>query len=603
MAFSDPMFIFDMCIKELKSYTACKRFYVRTQFADVFTLLFKDLNEYAPTLPTEGKQRLKRKSLTRYGKTREGYMSKVIEKEDYIGQSVLLASSLEILVSKMKKYPMELSLWSKLNSIRLGSTHIPWSNRFFHYLNGLQKNTSAPAAVVETDYFVFDEITSRRMATIKLFIRLTHLGNKVTIPMKCPTIQKDSIDSELQSDQYQKVDKLENTDSSQDTGIIKTIYGAGRRIKLMSNKKKNSNKLSDITANETINDASIEIIPIAEEVKTQNKEINRSIASLVRRRSDSDIENNKQIAIRKSRSYSSIELKQRLDTLNYIFGDPNGAYGNKVYCVGYFTVENDDAGRSPNLNDESAKSQKSSSKESEKLTSDKPASADGSAQYTFKRCGSECLMQRGVAGSCMHNICLTELPEEAKHLINIRKCTKVVECEHLNRDRPASPDDAIVLDLSSLTKKCCQIQKIEQVTGGVTGVITAERCKEIDPCYCSCDCRFGFTKKTTYCAICGGYEIVGDEMTEKSGFPPFPCPIYHNIVDKKVGKPKSPEKRGKKCFETEKDGKKGKKKKTDDRFKFNYGYQGIRTYFWTDFFYFIYREASLEFILCLILRP
>lgn len=578
MAFSDSMFIFDICVKELKRYTACKHFYIRSQFADVFTFLLKDPNENIP-ISRSSKQKGKRKSLMRHGKTLD-YKSKALDK-DYIGQSVLLASSLDVLVSKMKKYPMELSLWSKLNSARSGSTHIPWSSVFFQYLNGLENKCPAPAAVVEAEYFVFDEITSRHMATIKLLIKLTYLGNNVTTPIKCPTIPENSVGVALELDQRLETDKPMNFDISRDTGTIKTIYGGGtRRLKLTRSKKNNSNKSkdSDDVSIEIKNDSTVKNNPIehVENFKEYDG-INTSKYSLIRRRSDTDIDSDKRIAIRKSRSYSAIELKQRLDTLNYIFGDPSGVFGNQVYCVGYFTVENDDKTGSS--------LSKTSSQTSIKVPSDALATSNSSAPFTFRTCGSKCLVQRDIAGPCMHKICSIELPKEAGHMINIRKCTKVVECDHLNRDRPVSRDDAIILDLTGLSKKCCQIAKVEEIAGGVTGVVSVEG----ELCYCSCVCRFGFTKKTTYCDICGGYEIVGEEMAETSGLPPFPCPIYHNIVDKnaKLGKAKSPtEKRGgsdKKSVESEKDGKKGKKKKKDDRFKFNYGYQGIRTYLWTVF--------------------
>ncbi|CAH0721997.1 unnamed protein product, partial [Brenthis ino] len=217
-------------------------------------------------------------------------------------------------------------------------------------------------------------------------------------------------------------------------------------------------------------------------------------------------------------------------------------------------------------------------------------------KFKFKRCDSECQGKRQTSESA-YSLDLSEGGAQ----ISVTKC-KEVDCnDRAHRKLPTPPDDRVLLDISNIKKDCCINEQItEKVIGGVT---TKMQIGE-GPCYCTCECTFGFMKKTTYCTVCGGYEVAGEELARKPAIEmPIPCPFFHKLVDKSKLKTWSTsgsesKKKGedskstkvnsfqkaaasdkrlivseKKSVESEKDSKKGKKKIRDDRFKFNYGYK------------------------------
>ncbi|CAG9784015.1 unnamed protein product [Diatraea saccharalis] len=539
MALSDSMFLFEIIIEELKSLFDTKDYSIYSQFADIFQLYLKNPNELGTSTPKQTKKKFSKKSKVRVRKsiaTKSSTESKV-----RLVRSVLISNSSEILKDNMRKYPLEISFRSKYKpEIILASNQIPWSDEFIYYLNELDTKDNMHSITVDGKYNVFHEYTSKCIATIKLNIKLCCVkGTQLNfLSNTAPAIKEEP-----------------KRDLRDETGIIKTIYAGGKtKLKRSSGSPLLIKTLETSIAENKMNKEDANYIEYNSNNCSRNK-----IVSLVK--SYTDIRLKKKVSLVKSQSCHFFEYGRQLNTLNYIFGNNRGPFGNQVYCVGYFTVQNEFAEK-PVTSKESVKDSKSSEK-----------SAVGTEKYQFKLCDDECPSKKASTfGSPSH--CSLDLPKDAAHLISIKKCDQV-DCDFAKtREPPSPPDERLMVDLSSMRRDSCVMQeKIEQIVGGMT----AKMQMGAEPCYCSCECTFGFTKKTTYCHVCGGVEKFGEE---KLGPLAFPCPIYHKLVDKnklktvssgsdsKKKSSKHPDKSG----ESEKENKKGKKKKKDDRFKFNYGY-------------------------------
>lgn len=598
MSLSDSMFLFEIVVEELKSYVDCKEFYIRSQFADVFVLNLKDPNELA-TLLSKQKRKLKKKKVTVRNVQTPIRKPEAPEGKVQSGQSILFASNIEILIARMKRYPIELTVWDKDDTENsMGSTHIPWSPVFIEYLHKITIKQSPAPVFISEGYNVFDEYSSKRMATIRLNIKLTYLKDKITTSFR--SLSEDNQKTFMYTGFNSKATTILSTikdnpvNLMEETGIIKTIYSGGKRRFKSTKKAKPKVSKKAAEPNNIVkekeyepNKETIAVEPIIDLINTPDKKcnVNQSIVSLVK--SETDLDRNKLIEVMKTKSCTSVKQDQ-YNILNYIFGDSKGPYGNQIYCVGYFTVENDFS-KSPATSPSSKASAKTTSEKSD----DSPR-----GRYKFRVCDSQCPSQKTGEG-CSQSVCSLDLPEEAADLITITKC-KHVECDNKkHKEVPEPPDERILIDLKNLTHECCDVsQTVEEVTGGMNAKM---KFKE-DNCFCSCECSFGFVKKTTYCGICSGYEKPGEDFSRKPPNAPFPCPIFHKLVDKsklkswstsgsdtkkkaddssrnlKPGAKSIGSAKSDKNAESEKDSKKGKKKKKDDRFKFNYGYTGIRTY-------------------------
>lgn len=364
----------------------------------------------------------------------------------------------------------------------------------------------------------------------------------------------------------------------ENTGIIKTIYSDGKRRLKTTNRKifEAICPTSMINEHEPLKEP-IAVEPILDINVQDNKcKLDQNIVSLVK--SDTDLDRNRLIEVITIKSSTSIN-QQQYNILNYMFReDSKGRLGNQVYCVGYFTVENNFA-KSPATSQSSPGSGKSNISIKE---------------IKVRLCDSQCASRTADETTCSQSVFSLDFPDETADLITVTKC-KQIECDNKKDKEPESPDERMLLDLTSLNKECCDVaQTVEQVTGGMTAKM---KYKEHD-CYCSCDCTFGFVKKTTYCGICGGFEKPGSDFSRKPPIVPFPCPIFHKLVDKiklssssdikkkadesqknmKTGTKSIGSAKSDKNAEFEKDNKKGKKKMKDERFQFNYGFTGIRTY-------------------------
>lgn len=586
MAVSGSMFLTEIVVSELRSCVKCKDFVIKSQFADLFSVVLKESKD-ENILPV--KKKTKRKTKVR--KNTKQPLSKN-EYKSQSGQSILFTNDITNLITIMKLYPMELSLWSKAYpKYKIASTNVSWSSKFIEYLQKICIGTQPQPISITEEYNVFDEITSRRMAVIKLNMKLRYLTEKITTQLKSLTEETpQNLENILTQVQ------VERLYTAEETGIIKTLYSGGKKnVKKSKIKKLKNLENPDLPKeknndNEVLKNNSFHII----DVSLGNKDINSSIISLVR--STTDVDKDREIDLLKCKSCSSMN-QEHLKILNYIFGDPAGIFGNQVYCVNYFTIDDtkSDSPSPKSSTKTSVKSDRSSIKESEKKVVSEKSSAKN---YKFQLCDSECPKNDDIGS--------LDIPIENAPEIEVIQC-KDVDCKHKEfRKLPPPSDDRILLDLASLKNICCDksekedaVGKVEEIFGGMIAKMKFGD----DPCYCECQCNFGFTKKTKYCKVCGGYENIGEEVIDDPQLE-FPCPIYHNLADKPKAKSSilSDSKKGGKAksladksIESEKETKKGKKKKKDDKFKFNYGYTGIRMYcifFFLFFYEYVYEYAQ-----------
>ncbi|XP_021180889.3 uncharacterized protein LOC110369700 [Helicoverpa armigera] len=619
MALTDSMFLFEIKVEELKSFINCREFIIKSQFADVFNINLKDPNESGTYLRTRP-HKVKRKTRSRTAKPSDK-SPKSPSPEAQTGVSVLVENNADNLISNMNQYPMELSLWSKLvPDYKIGSTNISWSAPFIDYLKRLNKKQEP--VCVQGDYNVFHEMNSKRMAVVKMVVKLSYIKYKPTV-----------------------ISNITNKPDPLTEGIIAVNSSKKRRgspfnqnTKINIKKKKEVKSKEDSSSKERC--SKFETNEDKRDNKIESQQNKSGVASVVR--SYTKLRNIKHVDVIKTKSCSSIDKKM----YDYIFGgSPSGPFGNQIYCVSYFTVAKDFVDSPKSEETEKPTSEKTASEKSKspsektKSPSDRSqamsekSKSDGEQEeenYKFRVCKGDC--PRKVAGnvSGTRSYCSLDLPLKATELITVKKCGHI-DCENkIMRKLPTPPDNRTLLELSTRGRDCCDVrEKVEEVIGGMTAKMKFGS----EPCYCECECQFGFIKKTTFCDICGGYEVFGDEYAKTPGFDlPFPCPIYHKLADKnrlmklstsgsdtkrdkkEIGEPKKKEvpepkkekkeavelkgdkkgaseskkdkkdpadskkeKKGpEKVIESEKEvTKKGKHKKKDDKFKFNYGYSGI----------------------------
>ncbi|XP_045781744.1 uncharacterized protein LOC123878544 [Maniola jurtina] len=539
MALADSMFLFEIVIKDLWSYTHYKKMKIIGQFADVFKVYLKSPTPYSKKTGTKNvKQADKVKKNNLKDRTSE---SKI---RTHMGQLILIVNKTSNLVSLMKKYPLEI-LISKDPEQYLGSTIIPWSNEYLNYLTKDHLKSAFPPAYTEREYNVFDELTTRRIFTINMSLKLTYLKDKTISQIRSISNKNCSL---IDLNKY----KMMYNESLIDASTKSLISVSSKEMYTSDNAKEISN----------------------ERILLKSESIVQEVGCI---ESDIDISKEHKNTAVSGKSCSSIDYRQN-NLFRYIFGDPMGSFGNKVYQVGYFTVETDVAGKnSPKV--------VSGDQSPEKSTESKK-------KLGFKKCDSECLNKE--FGSCEDNV--LDLPVEASHLINVTKCKELTCNYKKHRELPPSPDDRILLDVGQKIDCCSKVMEtVEEVVGGV---ITKMKIGH-DPCFCTCECGLVSIRKTTYCTICGGYEIAGDDGIRKTAFEDaMPCPIFHKLVDKNKlktwstsgsdSRKKGDDQRStsirssqrtitdrrptvieKKSIESEK----SRKKKKDDRFKFNYGYK------------------------------
>ncbi|CAK1545097.1 unnamed protein product [Leptosia nina] len=197
----------------------------------------------------------------------------------------------------------------------------------------------------------------------------------------------------------------------------------------------------------------------------------------------------------------------------------------KIYDVYYFTVEHD--------------FEKSSG------TSSPPTDTDKSSK--FKYCSTDCPSAKtSEKVSCSKTTCSTLNKRSEEHVDGGDDKCKEPECPVIGAFPPSPADSDIEINLEDIHNPCCVktcdvAEKVKDFI--VDGVMSKKKRKveDDDPCYCDCVCTFKFNKNTTYCAVCGGYECLGEDVKEMPEYArPHPCPVYHKLYDKKYIKTKSP---------------------------------------------------------------
>lgn len=585
MSFPDSMFLFEIVVEDLQSFTECKQFYMTSKFADVFKLTLRDPNS---TDPLVSKKRFKKRIKVREDKLSD--QKPPVEGKVQSGQSILFTSPITKLITTMKNSPIEVTFFSKDDHRRkIGSVRVPWSPFYIDYLYLLATKAVAAPIMVSGSHNVYDETTSRFMATIVLNIKLTHLGDKLTSYNHYMALPSQNTRKYHNTTSNSKPNEADSLALLGNQGTIKTLYSGGKsKKKTSSNSKTTKSKTPLETKKDKINEEkNPSVLPTQTHKENISKGMEANPITLNLVKSDNDLNKNMKDDVVRSKSCAVIDRKH-FNFLNYMFDDAGKPLGNRVFCVGYCTVENEfnEKGSS-----KSGTSQGSPSKASGSTDNESPQSRN-----LHLVCNKECV-KRIDNGTCIHKPC---------NRLSVTQCDKVRCSVSEKRKLPPRSRETIQVDLSSLKKN--RVDELESVVGGMTAKMNYDE----KNCFCECECTFGFVKRTTYCGICGGFEKSGEDLTKTNQIGLFPCPIYHKS-DKnrikstsgsdrsKTGDSKTSNKKGNKSptagkpaspgaktptgtapaadVESDKEYcRKKKRERNDDRFKFNYGYTGIRMY-------------------------
>lgn len=203
MAVTNAMFIFEVVVESVRSLVASRYLVIRSDFADIFSLELKDPKQMhivmpePPPLPPEPAGKGKKKPPKPKGKGKGKGKVEEPPPEPVIqsGQSVLFSSSAEFLIQNMKKFPLEVSLWSKEDNFTyIGSTFVPWDPLFLSYLEQICNSQEPKPFSLKEEYNIFEEGTAKLMAKLGMQVKLSYLGEKVTTAFRTlsedPTIKK-----------------------------------------------------------------------------------------------------------------------------------------------------------------------------------------------------------------------------------------------------------------------------------------------------------------------------------------------------------------------------------------------------------------------------
>ena len=203
MAVSNAMFLFEVVVESVKSLVESRHFIIKSDFADIFSLELKDPKQMyivipePPPLPPEppGKKKGKKKppkpKKGKKGKVEEPPPEPVIQS----GQSVLFSSNAEFLIQSMKKFPLEISLWSKEDNLTfIGSAQVPWDPGFYTFLEKICDCEEPPPMTLKEEYNVFQEGYAKLMAKIGIQVKLSYLTDRVTTAFRTlsedPSVRK-----------------------------------------------------------------------------------------------------------------------------------------------------------------------------------------------------------------------------------------------------------------------------------------------------------------------------------------------------------------------------------------------------------------------------
>lgn len=200
---------------------------------------------------------------------------------------------------------------------------------------------------------------------------------------------------------------------------------------------------------------------------------------------------------------------------------------NQVYDVYYFTVE---------LDNKSLRGSAGSS----------PSETPGTTTPKEKKeiCSSDCIYSKSASErvTCSKTTCSTGSRKDDSEY-STSKCQTPV-CEQIGDFPPSPADSNVVLNFRDIYSPCCvkTCDVADKVKQFISDAVLASKRKAKaaavdvdDPCYCDCVCTFKLAKHTTYCAVCGGYECLGDDMADQPSYvQPHPCPVYNKLYDRKI---------------------------------------------------------------------
>lgn len=202
------MFLFEVVVEKVQGVEVAdtRGLVIKTDFANIFSLELKDpkqmyiaMPEPLPLPPEPVGKKGKKKKPKKPKKGKKGKKGKVPppppEPVIQSGQSVLFSSSAEILIQNMKACPMELSLWSKEDTlVFVGTTTIPWDPIFLTYLTDIANCAEPPPVTLKDEYNIFEENKAKVLAKIAIQVKLTFLSDKLTTSFRTmsedPSIRK-----------------------------------------------------------------------------------------------------------------------------------------------------------------------------------------------------------------------------------------------------------------------------------------------------------------------------------------------------------------------------------------------------------------------------
>lgn len=573
MSSSDSLFLIEIKIEDFVSFVKCREFGILCTFSDLFALDIKD-----PRIIH--KKTKDQSALTRKSTLTSSFNEKSRKPKPHAASSIIISYDVKRLISKMEKMPMIIFLRKKFKTVReFGFMQYEWEKLYIDYLRNLDFNKELPQPIETVKKCtILNDTGKKKIACFKTIVKLSLVRDKSsvisdTIVSNPPSQAIVPHKGDLSKDINNEIEIDEAIKSDNNKSLI-TTFKSNEKLHITLSE----DSLIDVQGLDIDMDINVYKKSNVNELKTWKTEMSHSIT---------DMNKSKYVTTRKSKSTSAIQALQTFNILNYIYSHmccPRQSFLPKkpVYVVGYFTVE-------PNKSDSKSGAGSPSVKVSQ---TDK---SDDAYRTTISD------VNKSSSSSSSESVCIFSKDAE----LSVTECKKV-ECENrVHRKVHTPPDPQVLLDLENLNKICCdKTQKVEEVVGGVTAKMKVGK----DPCYCTCECTFSYTKKTTLCGICGGYEKLGEEYdyAPKHTFP-MPCPVYHKLMDKnklkalstsgsdtkkkddsgqksvrtgsKSGTSSDKRSIAEKKSESEKDRKKPKKEKKDDRFKFNYGYKGIRTYF------------------------
>lgn len=547
------MFLIEVSMLNIKNYMFCKDFDIKAKFADQFKLTLRK--------PTRRRRKRVRESKEE-NKENIDYDIEDLSQTEYLemklktGEAVLLPSNVLKLSMLMKTCPLEVTLWRRSPPFPLGSTKIKWNQIFWSYLNYAYGGKRASPVTVIENVDLYNDTTYKLVASARLKIKLSYLRYRpmMSLPLHAMSEERKGYDDvtackttleplavsptfrQIQESFQEAMDNVPPDQMFLLLPEVKQPYIVEEVDEVPKEKEcSNDNRTSLLSMGVMSSGASTKSSYTT--ISEYNRELNRlTILSLTKSETKLTDDFKKVLDITRSRSISAFDIFDRYNPHDYIFLNKNQSFADQQYTVGYMALMNKGKNNMTKL-------------EKQKET---------------------CSCKSAKPCTCADNISKIADP-----------C--VVECKGLTceQDMLPPPDDRVLLGLA---QPCCEVQELHgEMKASIRGGIGPGE----KPCECTCPCTFDFIKKTDYCKICGGYQTAKGDLDDTTV---HPCPMFHQEVpDKKVDANISKKKK-----KTGSGGDDDKYRDLDEaRFKFNYGYQGIRMYCFFLLFFIILHFSAL----------